>query len=97
MKGAIELAEAIQTYVLYSKPLLTTEEVAVILGFVNSKGEPNTNRVYELLNCGLLKYAQLGYKKVTRAELNRFIDSLNTEEIRDINEELKIIKATKEN
>jgi|AKZA01.1.fsa_nt_gi hypothetical protein len=86
-----ELAEAIQEYVLFTKPLLTVKEASKLLGFVNEEGQVNHQVVYDLIALGMLRCTQLGYKKITRAEIDRFIDEYGNE---DINELIRIKKAT---
>lgn len=87
----LELAEAIQEYVLFSKPLLTVKETAILLGFVNDEGRVNHQVVYDLIALGMLNCTQLGYKKITRAEIDRFIVQYENQ---DINELIRIKKAT---
>ena len=89
--GNLELANAIKEYVLYTKPLLNVKEAAQLLGFVNDEGHVNHIVVYDLIVLGMLKCTQLGYKKITRAEIDRFIKKYENQ---DINELIKVGKAT---
>lgn len=46
--------------------LYTIKETAALL-------QVNRNKVYDLINAGLLKPVKLGYLKVSRIELNKFL------------------------
>lgn len=56
----------------------TVAEVAKILRI-------NVNKVYELINEGLLNGLKLGSMKVTRFELIRFLKEMNGKDLSDLN------------